>query len=177
MGVYGSGPNGKKMWYDREDATPAEADIVLPELKADDVIKIIEKFLKVSKENYIGEYSIIIKGEGGEGSQRSLKATEDEAWDLAERLEMKQGGVQWYTPRRRIPFGPPQIFWVPKDDETTKLKQEHEPKDMTELPIPPTIVKDTDSKDSKKDSKDSKGKDGDFGKGITFTPAAKVAAA
>ena len=56
---------------------------------------------------------------------------------LGERLEMKLGDVLWSTPRRNIPFGPPQRFWVPKDSKIS-LEQDRKPSDYTALPIPPT---------------------------------------
>jgi len=157
-----------------------EADVKPEDLTADDVLNIQEKWVPVN-EHYRNHFVVRLKRENFEKIPENetemerleriikqdpiLTLDEDKAYELSDRLEMQEGTVQWFTPRRRIPFGPPQRFMVPKDDEETVLMQDRVPEELTDLPIPPDPADEDTLKDMMRDRERAK-------KEAVATPAA-----
>ena len=123
----------------------------LEDLKPEDVTSIQERCINVN-EYYNKEFVVCLREDflpippnesPIDRVSREIKGPpvivvpEEEAIKLGERLEMKLGDVQWFTPRRQIPFGPPQRFFVPKESRIG-LEQDRMPASYTDLPIPPT---------------------------------------
>ena len=127
-------------------------DVKPEDLQAADVIDIQERYLPVN-DYYTDEYVVTLKKDKfwtlPEDASDDDKLKRDVhpdpviylkeavAHSLGARLGMKEGAVQWYTTRRRIPFGRPQKFFVHADRELA-LYQERICEDYTDLPIPPT---------------------------------------
>ena len=110
-----------------------ERDIKVNEYKRDEfVVRLAKHLAPGPKENETELERLTREARGAP----YLVVNEKQAMELKERFEMKEGDVQWFTPRRRIPFGPPQRFMVPKDSKI-QLEQDRQPEDYTGLPIPP----------------------------------------
>lgn len=127
-------------------------DIKPEDLQKDDVVNIQERYV-AANEYYVDEFVVKLNREkfcpapDDESVEDRIKrevlpdpviyVNEKGADELAARLEMQEGGVQWFTSRRRIPFAGPQKFYV-RADADVDLRQDRLCEEYTDLPIPPS---------------------------------------